>query len=89
MAIIIALAVFFVPHDQSMNRFGATLIFLSGFAIPILMWLMNHSGKRCHNNATASANEMARNAVDAEADVQGGAHDAAKDIPSSGNTTGR
>ena len=81
MAIIIAMAVFFVPHDQIMSGFWVTLIFLSGFAIPSLMWGMNHFGKQCHKNATSLANEMARSTVEAEEDVQDGAHDAAKDIP--------
>ena len=53
MAIIIAMAVFFVPHDQIMSGFWVTLIFLSGFAIPSLMWGMNHFGKQCHKNATS------------------------------------
>ena len=79
-AIIIAVAVFFIPRDQVMSGWGLTLIFASGFAIPILMWLMNHFGKRCHDNATALANDMARNAAQAEEAVQDGAQGAAADI---------
>lgn len=79
-AIIIAIAVLAIPPDQRISGWWIAAIGVSGFIIPILMWAMYRFGKKCHDNATSMAHELAKEAAAASDAVGRKAAEAAQGI---------